>query len=85
MELRDWTLAQMLTAIQLVSDDDEESNAGPKGIDSDGYFTEDSCHFPTRGSNHLLIGVFIGDLDRADVSSQNSKLSIPDSFSSIFL
>lgn len=75
----------MLTAIQLVSDDNEESNAGPEGVDGDGDFTEDSCDFPTRGSNDLLIGVFIGDLNRADVSSQNSKPSILDSFYSTSL
>lgn len=60
----------MLTAIQLVSNDNEESNAGPKGVDGDGYFTEDSCDFPARGSNDLLIGVFIRDLNGADKSSQ---------------
>lgn len=69
----------------MVSDDNEESNTSPKGVDSDRYFREDSCDFPTCGSNNLLIGVFIGDLNRADVSSQNSKLSILDSFFSLFL
>lgn len=62
--------AHMLTAIKLVSNDNEESNAGPKGVDGDGYFTEDSCDFPARGSNDLLIGVFIRDLNGADKSSQ---------------
>lgn len=57
----------MLTAIQLVSDDNEESDAGPKGVDGDRYFTEDACNLPARGSNDLLIGAFIGDLNRADV------------------
>lgn len=64
----------MLTAIQLVSDDNEESNAGPKGVDGDGYFTEDSCDLPARGSNHLLIGAFIRDLKGADRSSQPFSL-----------
>lgn len=72
MKLWEGTKAHMLTAIQLVSDDNEESNTSPKGVDSDRYITEDSCDFPTCGSNHLLIGVFIGDLKRADVSSQTS-------------
>lgn len=62
--------AVMLTAIQLVSNDNEEGNAGPKGVDGDGYFTEDSCDLPARGSNDLLIGVFIRDLNGADKSSQ---------------
>lgn len=62
--------AVMLTAIQLVSNDNEEGNAGPKGVDGDGYFTEDSCDLPARGSNDLLIGVFIRDLNGADKTSQ---------------
>lgn len=55
----------ILTAIQLVSDDDKESNASPKGVDSNRYFTEDPCDFPTSSSNNLLIGVFIRDLKKA--------------------
>lgn len=54
----------ILTAIQLVSNDDKEGNTGPKGVDSDGYFTYDSCDFPTRGSNNLLIGAFVTDLKK---------------------
>lgn len=84
MKLWGRTKAHTLTAIQLVSDDNEESNTSPKGVDSDGYFTEDSCDFPTCGSNDLLIGVFIGDLNGADGSSHNSKRSILDSFSIFF-
>lgn len=84
MKLWDGTVAHLLTAIQLISDDNEESNTSPKGVDSDRYFTEDSCDFPTCGSNNLLIGVFIGDLNRADVSTQDSKLSILESFFSVF-
>lgn len=56
----------MLTAIQLVSNDDKESNASPKGVDSNRYFTEDPCDFPTSSSNDLLIGVLIRDLKKAD-------------------
>lgn len=35
----DCPLLYALTAIQLVSNDDEESNAGAESVDSDGYFT----------------------------------------------
>lgn len=56
----------MLTAFQLVSDDDEESDTGPKGVDGDRYFTEDACDFPTSGSDNFLIGAFIADLKRVD-------------------
>lgn len=76
MELWDGTMAHVLTAIQLVSDDNEEGNTSPKGVDSDGYFTEDSCDLPTCGSNNLLIGVFIGDLERADGSSQTGRAPV---------
>lgn len=53
-----------LTSLQLVSDDDEERDTGPEGVDSDGDFTEDPRDFPTSGSNNLLIGAFITDLKR---------------------
>lgn len=66
----------MLTAIQLVSDDNEESDTGPKGVDGDRYLTEDPCDLPACGPDDLLIGAFIRDLVRADVLSQNSSLLI---------
>lgn len=56
----------MLTAFQLVSNDDEESDTGPKGVDSDRYLTEDPCDFPTSGSDNFLISAFIADLKRED-------------------
>jgi len=59
-----------LTAIQLVSNDDEESDTSPKGVDGNGDFTCDSCYFPTGGSDDLLIGAFITDLKRAKGSLQ---------------
>lgn len=58
----------MLTAIQLVSNDNKESNTGPKGVDGNRYFTEESCDFPTSGSNNLLIGAFVTDLKKPDRS-----------------
>lgn len=61
----------MLTAIQLVSNDNEESDTGPKGVDGDRYFTEDPCDLSARGPDNLLIGAFIRDLVRSDASSQN--------------
>ncbi len=54
----------ILTAIQLVSNDDKEGNTSAKGVDSDGYFTYDSCDFSTRGSNNLLIRAFVTDLKK---------------------
>lgn len=55
-----------LTAIQLVSNDDEEGDTSPEGVDGNGDFTRDSCYFPTSGSDDLLIGAFITDLKKAD-------------------
>lgn len=51
-----------LTSLQLVSNDDEESYAGPKSVDGDGDFTQDPGDFATSGSNDLLVGAFITDL-----------------------
>ena len=52
-----------LTSVQLVSDDDEESNAGAEGVNSDGDLTDDPHDLPTRGSHNLLIGALVTDLE----------------------
>lgn len=60
----------ILTAIQLVSYDNEESNAGPKCVDSDGYFTQDTGDFTASGSNNLLIRALIADLKKPNKMSK---------------
>lgn len=63
----------ILTTIQLVSDDNKEGNTSPKGVDGDGHFTCDSRDFPTSGSDDLLIGAFIADLKKPDRSLKSDS------------
>lgn len=51
-----------LTLVLLVPDDDEEGDAGAKGIDGDGHLTQHACQLPTHSPHHLLVGPLIAGL-----------------------
>ena len=51
-----------LTLVLLVSDDDEESDAGAKGVDSNGHFAQHARDLPADGPHDLLVGPLVAGL-----------------------
>lgn len=65
-----------LTVFQLVTDDDEESDASTKGVHGDGDFTQDARDLPTGGADDLLIRAFITDLVEKQKSCHNKNCTM---------
>lgn len=51
-----------LTFVLLVPDDDEEGDAGPKGVGGNGDLTQYACQLATHSPHHLLVGPLIAGL-----------------------
>lgn len=51
-----------LTLVLLVPNDDEEGNAGPKGVDGNGHLTQHARQLATHSPHHFLVGPLIAGL-----------------------
>lgn len=65
-----------LTLVLLIPNDNEEGNAGAKGIDHDGHLTQHTQDTATNSPYHFLVGAFItglGTVGQDDQSANNEE------------